>query len=233
MRWYERVVVVVFVAGMTVSAQKRQMPAGGYPPPDGGHIPVMGGAPARGSVGEQAGAPARVVFQSVAGGMGFPLYFADPQGVMVQTVMIATRASAADLATLADAPETARIRVAREGGALPGMTAAEEALTAQFRPGEWMAAEIDFADPVPLGSLAFGDTAGLGEWGRRWPGEIAEGVCFGAPPSADVRAGVANYLAVRWKFAGGQYRATAAQRQAAMGAGLNYGLAWGTFIIVR
>jgi len=86
---------------------------------------------------------------------------------------------------------------------------------------------------VPLSSLAFGDTAGRPVWSRLWRGPIAEAVCFGAPPSADVRAGVANYLAARWSFRSPLYRATPAQRQAAIDAGLHYGVAWGTVLIVR
>ena len=175
----------------------------------------------------------RIVFQSSVGGAGFPVWFGNAPDTAVQSVIVATMASAADLATLIDAPETARIRVAQEGGALPGMTAAEESLTAQFRPDTWMVAEVDFESPVPLASLAFGDTAGRPQWERRWRGQIAEIVCLDAPPSADVRAGVANYLAARWGFRGPQYGATAAQRQAAIDAGLNYGVVWGTLIIVR
>ena len=193
---------------------------------DGGGAPTeeTGG---RGGDGAAAG-PSRVVFQSALGTL--PVSFAGSE-TPVSTIMLAAIGDAADLATLADAPETARIRIVQEGEAEPLMTAMEQSLTAQFVPAQWLVAEVDFTAPVPLGALLFGDTAGRPLWGRGWQGEIAEIVCFDAPPGADVRAGVANYLAVKGKFYG--YRATPAQRQAAIAAGLNYGLAWGTLIIVR
>jgi len=192
---------------------------------DGGNDPRGGSAP--------GGEPLPgVVFQSTLPGPAhYPAAFTNNPDTLVQTVMLAAVGDAADLATLVDAPETARIRIAAEGCAAPRMTPLEQSLTTQFVPAQWFVAEIDFECPVPLGSLAFGDTAGRPLWMRGWQGEIAEAVCFGVPPCGDVRAGVANYLAVRWGFHG--YRATHAQRQAAIGAGLNYGLVWGTVIIVR
>ena len=50
-----------------------------------------------------------------------------------------------------------------------------------------------------------------------------------APETARLR--IANYLALRGRFTG--YPATTAQRQAAIAAGLNYGIVWGTIIIVK
>jgi len=182
--------------------------------------------------GEGGDAPARVVFQSALPAMpDYPVCFSNSPGILVRTVMVAAVGDAADLATLIDAPETARIRVAAEGGAMPPMTAQEASLTSQFTPAQWIVAEVDFGEPVPLGSLRFGDTAGRPLWGRVWQGEIAEVVCFGASPDADVRAGVANYLSVRGNFHG--HPATYAQKKAAIEAGLKYGLVWGTVIIVK
>jgi hypothetical protein len=151
--------------------------------------------------------------------------------------------AAADLATLMDvtAPysqETARIRIAEAGWALPEMTAAEQALTGQFISGtggfisdRWLVIAIDLESPVPLDELHFGDTAGRAAWQRVWQGGIGGVVCFDAPPDEDVRSGVAAFLALRGGFGG--YKATPAQRQAAIGAGLNYGIDWATVIIVR
>jgi len=180
--------------------------------------------------GGSAGPP-RVVFQSAVDGTVFPARFTDAPGTPVQAVMLAAIGDAADLATLIDAPETARIRIVQEGYAEPAMTAMEQSVTAQFTPAQWLVAEVDFGAPVPLGELFFGNTAGPSQWERVWQGEIAEIVAFSAPPGADVRAGVANYLAVKGKFYG--HPATSAQRQAAIEAGLNYGLVWGTVIIVK
>ena|GEM_PF-4113034 len=194
---------------------------------DTGETTVRGG---EGPEGGNAG-PSRVVFQAAVEGAVFPVCLTGEPGTLVQAVMLAAIGDAADLATLVDAPETARIRVAEHGGAEPVMTAMEQSLTAQFVPAQWLVAEIDFEAPVPLGSLRFGDSAGRPLWLRGWQGGIAEVVCFDVPPGGDVRAGVANYLAVKGKFYG--YRATYAQRQAAIAAGLNYGLVWGTVIIVR
>ena len=182
-----------------------------------------------------------MVFQSSPGfsAGGAPVRFTSLPGTRVQTVMLAAQAgSPADLATLIDAPETARLRTARDGGwAFPEMTEMEQSLTAQFFPGQggfisgWVVTEVTFGAPVPLEALRFGGSAGRPEWGRGWWGAIAEAVCFDAPPGVDVRAGVANYLALRWKFGG--HPATPAQRKAAIAAGLNYGVDWATIISIR
>jgi hypothetical protein len=213
------------------------IPDGNTPQQVGAGVPASPGA-GRSVPGEpQAGrslpsAPSRVVFQSAITTTNFPVCFTNPPGAAVQTIMLSTRADAADLATLVDAPETARIRVAQDDGwTLPEMSAVEQSLTAQFVPAQWLVAEVDFEQPVPLDSLRFGDTAGRPEWGRRWLGEIKGVVCFDAPPGADVRAGAASWLAVRGKFGG--YPSTHAQRQAAVEAGLNYGVDWATVIIIR
>lgn len=156
-----------------------------------------------------------------------PVCFADTETVTVQTLILATRGDSADLATLVDAAGTARLRVSQEAE----MSGAERSLTEQFRPGRWLTVEIDFETPEELPGLFFGGSAGRPEWSRNWRGEIAEIVGFDTPPDADVRAGVADYLAVRWGFGG--HPATPEQRQAAISAGLHYGLVWGSVFILK
>ena len=194
-----------------------------------------------GVVGGRGGdpGPPRVVFQSdvpYAGAGGGAVCFTDAPNAFVRSVILATKADAADLATLVDvtAPysvETARIRVVQEGGALPEMTGMEASLTTQFAPGQWRVIALDFGGPLPLDALHFGDSAGRAEWQRAWGGAIAEAVCLDAPPGADILAGTANYLSLRWKFGG--HPATPAQRKAAIAAGLNYGVDWATIISIR
>jgi hypothetical protein len=201
-----------------------------------------------GSAGHQPGVPRgdppeppRVVFQSaVPANGGAPVSFTN-ENISVQTVMLATKATAADLATLIDVTvpysrEVARLRVAHGGMPAPRMTAAERQLTGQFGPGdwgEWRVVLIEFQDPVPLDALHFGNSAGRAAWMRGWGGPVKEIVCFSAPPCEDIRAGTCNYLAIRWGFAGHPYTATLAQRQAAIDAGLKYGVAWSTLIMIR
>ena len=240
---------VAITAGLTITAQKRTgdgTDTFGVRGPDpafesGGNSPP----PPRGG----ASGPARVVFQadlSAAFASGAPVCFTNEPDTLVRFIMIAAMADApADLATLVDVTvpyswETARIRAAPEGGPPPRMTAAEASLTGQFlswagqfEAGQWRVAEIAFDAPVPLHALHFGNSAGLAEWQRHWRGAIKGVVCFGAPPGTDVRAGVANFLALRGGFPGFPYKATPAQRQAAIDAGLNHGLAWSTIITVR
>lgn len=198
--------------------------------------------------GEGAAVEGRVVFQATPGfdGSGTdappPVCFTGAEGAAVRVVMASVCGEVADLATLADvtAPysrDTARLRAAEGGGAAPAMTAAEAALAAQFclphrGPEEWRVVALEFGAPVPLECLCFGDTAGRAAWGRRWRGGIGDVVCFDAPPSDDARAGVASWLAAR-RGAGRHHPATAAQRRAAADAGLKYGVAWSTLIIVR
>lgn len=160
-----------------------------------------------------------------------PVCFADTATVNVQTLIIATRGDPADLATLVDAAGTARLRITAAEGQESEMSAAERSLTEQFRAGQWLAVGIDFEAPTNLPGLFFGGSAGRPEWSRNWLGEIAEIVGFDTPPDADVRAGVANYLAIRWGFGG--HPATPEQRQAAISAGLHYGLVWGSVIILK
>jgi hypothetical protein len=137
------------------------------------------------------------------------------------------------MATLIDAPEAARLRIAPDEW-WPGFetTAAERALTERFLPGPWQVVEADFSAAASLRRLFFGGSAGRPAWLRNWRGEIAEIVCFGAPPGGDARAGVAHYLSLRWGIAGVP-PATPAQREAAVSAGLHYGLAWGTAVILK
>jgi hypothetical protein len=144
--------------------------------------------------------------------------------VSVRVVALAARGGVSDLATLVEASEAARLRAAPEGFPAPEMTAAERSLAGQFSPGRWRAVAVDFSRDVPLAGGGFGGSAGRPEWARNWRGEIAEVVCFDAPPDADTRAGVAHYPALRWRIAGVP-PATAAQRQAASDAGLHSGLA--------
>ena len=238
-----------FTVAMTISAQKR---AG-----DGGDDNVVndlvGRVSPRPPQGEGSGGlgettlprggvsgPPRVVFQSpLAFSGGAPVNFTNPPGILVQTIMLATKADAADLATLMDVTdpysmEFARLRFAAAGGgAAPEMSATEQSLADQFDPGQWRVVALDLPGPVPLDALHFGNSAGRAAWQREWRGGIKEVVCFSAPPNEDIRAGTANYLAVRWRFAGWPYTATPAQRQTAIDAGLNYGVVWATVIIVR
>lgn len=160
-----------------------------------------------------------------------PVCFPGATNITVQTLMLAARGDSADLATLADAPETARLRIAAEGAQEPEMTEAERSLTEQFQPDRWLTVGIDLETPTNLPALFFGGSAGRPEWSRNWRGEIAEIVGFSTPPSADVRAGVANYLSIRWGFGG--HPATPEQRQAAIDAGLDYGRTWGSVILIR
>jgi hypothetical protein len=160
-----------------------------------------------------------------------PICFANTSTVTVQTLILATRGDSSDLATLIDAPGTARLRITAADGQEAEMSLTERSLTEQFRPGQWLAVGIDFETPANLSGLFFGGSAGRPEWSRNWRGEIAEIVGFNTQPDSDVRAGVANYLAIRWGFGG--YPATQAQRQAAAGAGLHYGSVWGTVLFIR
>jgi len=160
-----------------------------------------------------------------------PVCLTNATNAAVQTVVLAVRGNAADLATLVDAPVTARIRIAAEGCPEPDMTAAERALTVSLTPGQWQVAEVDFDLPAGLPEVFFGGSAGRPEWLRNWRGEIAEVVAFNTTPDEDARAGVANYLAVRWGIGG--YPANARQRQAAIDAGLNYGSTWGTLLFFK
>jgi len=176
--------------------------------------------------------PLCVVFQTnlVFNGGG-PVCFTN-QDVEVTTIMLATKAAATNLATLIDAPETARIRVAQDGWLTPPMTAMEQSVTEQIKPeGEWRIIEIDFEVPVLLSSLTFGDSGVRSEWLRYWRGEVKGIVAFNTPPSQDVRKGVSSLLAIRGGFGG--YTSTYAQRKAAVAAGLNYGVDWATLIILR
>jgi hypothetical protein len=160
-----------------------------------------------------------------------PVRFSGTAAVTVRTLILAARGDAADLATLVDAPEMARLRIAAAGGQEPEMSASERSLTGQFLPGRWLNAAVDFETPANLSGLFFGGSAGRPVWSRNWRGEVAEIVGFDTPPDADVRAGVANYLAIRWGFGG--YPATPEQRQAAVAAGLDCGFVWGTVFIVK
>ena len=205
-----------------------------------------GGAERRGGLGAEptrGGGPSRVVFQSsLAFSGGAPVCFTNPPGTSVQTILLATKAAPADLATLIDAPEAARIRVAQyDGWILPAMSAVEQSLTGQLTTGtgeftdRGVVVEVCFQNPVPLASLTFGDSGVRPEWGRLWRGEIKGVVCFDAPlDNEDVRAGVSNWLALRGKFEKGHpYAATSAQRQAALEAGLKSGVDWATVIVIR
>jgi len=162
-------------------------------------------------------------FGGSGAGVPSPVRLADAAGVAARTVFLAARGSAAALATLLDAPEPAR---------LCGADGAGEALAGLFVPDAWRVFAVDFEEEADLGSLFFGGSAGRPEWRREWRGEIAEVVCFDAPPDADVRAGVAHCLALRWG-AKGVPPATDAQRRAAAAAGLHAGGVWGTLVILR
>ncbi|MCL1919595.1 MAG: hypothetical protein FWG50_00770 [Kiritimatiellaeota bacterium] len=223
----------LITVGLSLCAQKRgpaewleewrERAQGGGAQAEGG----FPGGPQRG--GAEGGG--RVVFQS-----GVPLAGPLP-GVAVRCVMLSCNGAAEDLATLLDAPEAARLRMAAEGGLEPWMDPAEASLTGQFAlpswgPEMWRVVTVDLGGAVPLGDLLFGDAAGLGEWARQWRGEIAEAVFFDDIPGDGARAGVANWLAAR-RGAGRLYPATAAERGAAIAAGLNSGVDWATVIIVR
>lgn len=167
-----------------------------------------------------------------------PVHFPDMTNTTASTVMLVARGNVADLATLIDAPETARLRVVPAWfPEPPDMTALEHALTEAVtpepweEPDRWKMLEVDFEESADLAGLFFGGTAGDSDWLRGWRGEIAELVAFDVPPDGDTRAGVANYLAVRWGFGG--YPATFAQRDAARAAGLNSGIVWGSVIIIK
>jgi hypothetical protein len=160
-----------------------------------------------------------------------PVCFTNATNAAVQTVVLAVRGNAADLATLVDAPVTARVRIAADGCPEPDMTAAERALTESLTPGQWQIAEVDLDRPASLPEVFFGGSSGRPEWLRNWRGEIAEVVGFSTTPGGDARAGVANYLAARWGFRG--HPATPAQREAAVAAGLHYGLVWASVLIVK
>ena len=161
-----------------------------------------------------------------------PVCFPNAAEVTVQTLMLVTRGDAADLATLADAPEPARLRLVSDGSRQTEPNAAELALTRQFVPQRWQVVAVDFGSPASLPEIFFGGTAGRPVWDRGWRGEIAEIVGFDTPPDADVRAGVANYLSIRWGLAP-RHPASPAQRQAAIDAGLAYGLVWGSVLLLR
>jgi hypothetical protein len=152
-------------------------------------------------------------------------------GSTIQTLMLVTRGAAADLATLVDAPETARLRLASDNSRQTVPGAAEVSLTQQFIPQQWQLVTLDFEAPATVSEMVFGGTAGRPVWNRGWQGEIAEVVGFDTPPDADVRAGVANYLSIRWKLAPSP--ASPGQRQAAIDAGLHYGLVWGSVIFLK
>jgi len=160
-----------------------------------------------------------------------PVCFSNIAAVTVQTLMLVTRGDAADLATLADAPETARLRLVSDGSRQTEPGAAELSLTRQFIPQQWQVVAVDLESPADLTEMFFGGTAGRPAWNRGWRGEIAEIVGFNTPPDADVRAGVANYLSIRWGLA--PHPASPEQRRAAIDAGLSYGLVWGSVLLLK
>lgn len=161
-----------------------------------------------------------------------PVCFSNTDSITVQTLMFATRGEAADLATLADAPETARLRLVSDGSRQTEPGPAEQSLTLQFIPLQWQLVAVDFGSPANLSEMFFGGTAGRPVWNRCWQGELAEVVGFNTPPGAELRAGVANYLAIRWGL--GPHPASPSQRQAAIEAGLeHYGLVWGSLFLLR
>ena len=170
-------------------------------------------------------------FDGSGPGIPSPVCFTGATNAAVRTVILAVRGSATNLATLADAPEAARLRIAADGDPGPDMTDAERALTESLTPDQWQIAEIDFEEPASLDGVYFGGSAGRPEWLRNWRGEIGEVVGFNTPPDGDVRAGVANYLAIRWGVGG--HPANAEQRQAAIAAGLNSGHVWGTVLFFK
>lgn len=161
-----------------------------------------------------------------------PVCFTNTGTLTVRTLMLAARGDAVDLATLADAPDTARLRLISDGSRQTEPGTVEQSLTRQFLPGCWRVVALDFESPAVLAGITFGGSAGRPEWFRNWRGEVAEIVGFDAPPGADLRAGVANYLALRWGFGG--YPAASAQRDAAVAAGLrHYGLVWNLVLFLR
>jgi len=160
-----------------------------------------------------------------------PIRFGNTDAVTVQTLMFATRGDSADLATLLDAPETARLRLISDGSHQTEPSSVEQSLTRQFIPQQWQLVAVDFETPAHLSGMVFGGTAGRPVWNRGWRGEIAEIVGFDMPPDADIRAGVANYLAIRWGL--GPNPASPGQRQAAINAGLDYGLVWGSVFFLK
>lgn len=170
-------------------------------------------------------------FDGTGPGIPSPVRFTNRPNATVQTVILAMRGNATNLATLVDSPVTARLRIAADGCPVPDMTSAERVLTEALTPGWWQISEVDLDQPAPLADLFFGGSAGRPGWLRNWRGEIAEAIGFNTPPGEDVRAGVANYLAIRWGTGG--HPATARQRQAAIDAGLDYGCAWGTLFIFK
>lgn len=193
---------------------------------------AFGGEPGWGWAGLTAAAPGldAVSFAGDAADTPPPLRFGAETSA-IRALMLVSRGEPADLATLVDGAAAFRLRLAPDGGPAPDAGAAEGALTAQFLPGRWQVVTLGLAEPSGLAGLFFGGSAGRPEWRRNWRGEIAEIVGFDAPPDADVRAGVANYLAVRWGFGG--HPATPGQRQAAVDAGLRYGLVWGSVLFVK
>lgn len=160
-----------------------------------------------------------------------PVCFSNTETVTVQTLMLATRGDAADLATLLDAPETARLWLISDGSQQTEPGAVEQSLTQQFIPQQWQLVAVNFVMPINLSEMVFGGTAGRPVWNRGWRGEIAEIVGFNTPPDADIRAGVANYLAIRWGL--GPNPASPEQRQTAIDAGLDYGLVWGSVLFLK
>ena len=215
------------------SGAQASLPVCGIQKAQAGSLCPASGTPPRG-VPE----PPRVVLQTslALSAGGGPVCFTDQPHALVQTVMLATKAAAADLATLIDVTvpgsmDLARLRTVRGGG--PEISATESSLTTQFTPGTWQVITIDLPDPVPLDALHFGGTAGLPEWQRGWQGTVSGIVCFDTPPCADARAGTASLLALRGGFPGAPYRSTHAQKMAAARAGLKYGVDWATVIIIR
>ena len=184
--------------------------------------------------------PRLTALSFAGGGAGCPspVRFPGMTNIAVCTVLFAARGDAADLATLVDAPETARLRIVPAWHLEPpDVTALERALTEAVVPerwevpGRWKVLAVDFAEPADLAGLFFGGGAGRPGWLRNWRGEIAELAAFDAPPDKDTRAGVANYFAIRWGFGG--YPATHTQRDAARAAGLHSGVVWGSVLIIK
>ncbi len=203
------------------------------PASDASAVPAFAGesgwtAPAAASVAPGLDA---LSFDGAGPGVPCPVRFAGATNVAVRTVVLAARGSATNLATLVDGPETARLRIAPDGSVDPDAGAIERAPTENQRPGPGAGAGQSFGVNTPRPPGVFGGSAGRPDWRRNWRGEIAEVIGFNAPPDPDVRAGVANYLAIRWGFGG--HPATTEQRQAAVAAGLRYGRTWGTALIFR
>ena len=167
-----------------------------------------------------------------------PVCFPGMTNIAVSTVLLAARGDVADLATLIDGAETARLRIVPAWHPEPpAMTGIERALTEAVvperweEPEQWKVLAVDFAEPTDLAGLFFGGGAGRPAWLRNWRGEIAELAAFDAPPDGDTRAGVANYFSVRWEFGG--YPATHTQQAAARAAGLHSGVVWGSRLIIK